>query len=193
MIYGYARVSTKDQNLDLQMTALKNAGCELIFSEKISTGKSIRKELDSLLAKVRSGDTIVIWKLDRLGRSLHELIKIVKDLEQKKVRLISLIDNFDTETMQGRLFLQIVAVFAEYERSMVRERTIAGINAAKAKGRNGGRPKGISEEYQVKASLALTLRTQTNKSIKEICEIVEMSRSTYYRIEMLYERKKRKN
>lgn len=193
MIYGYARVSTKDQNLDLQMAALKNAGCELIFSEKISSGKSIRKELDSLLAKVSSGDTIVIWKLDRLGRSLHELIKIVKDLEQKRIQLISIIDNIATETMQGRLFLQIVAVFAEYERAMVRERTIAGINAAKAKGRNGGRPKGISEEYQVKASLALTLRNQRNKSIKEICEIVGMSRSTYYRIVMLYERKKWKN
>ena len=193
MIYGYARVSTKDQNLDLQIIALKKAGCEVIYSEKISSGNSYRKELDRLLIKVVKGDTIVIWKLDRLGRSLHELIKIVKDLEQKNVQLISLIDCIATETMQGRLFLQIVAVFAEYERAMVRERTIAGINAAKAKGRKGGRPRGISEEYRIKASMALTLRAKGNKTIKEICEITGMSRSTYYKIVHIFEGKKNKN
>ena len=185
MKYGYARVSTKDQNLDLQLDALREAGCDYIFSEKISSNKINRKELDSLLSKVQSGDTIVIWKLDRLGRSLQSLIKIVSDLEKNRVELISIKDNLATNTIQGRLFFQIVAVFSEYERSMVRERTIAGILAAKAKGRNGGRPKGISKKYLVKASMALTLWHEGKMSISEICKNVGMSRSTFYKISKL--------
>lgn len=182
MIYGYARVSTKDQNLDLQITALKQAGSQKTLAEKVSSRKQYRKELDFLLSVVEKGDSIIIWKLDRIGRSLHELIKIITDLEKKQVDLISLIDNIDTKTPHGKLFFQIVAVFAEYERSMIRERTLAGIKVAREKGRIGGRPKGISKEYQAKVLLALALRTENNKTLTEICAIVGISRSSYYRI-----------
>lgn len=188
MIYGYARVSTKDQSLELQTECLKRAGVERIFSEKISSRKLYRKELDTLLNVVKTGDSIIIWKLDRLGRSLHELIKIVMDLDKNGIDLISITDNIDTKTPHGKLFFQIVAVFAEYERSMNRERTLAGIKAAREKGRIGGRPKGISEEYQAKAMMAFTLRAQKNKTQSEICSIVGMSRSSYYRILKLFEK-----
>lgn len=188
MIYGYARVSTKDQSLELQIDCLKSAGVETIFSEKVSSRKQYRKELDSLLSIVKKGDSIIIWKLDRLGRTLHELIKIVMDLDKRGVDLNSITDNIDTKTPHGKFFFQIVAVFAEYERSMNRERTLAGIKAAREKGRVGGRPKGISEEYQAKAMMAFTLRAQKNKTQKEICAVVGMSRSSYYRILKLFEK-----
>lgn len=182
MIYGYARVSTKEQSLDLQVEALSKAGVQHLFTEKVSTRKVSRKELDALIAKVVAGDSIIIWKLDRLGRSLQELIRVVMDLEKRGVDLLSISDNINTKTVQGRFFFQIVAVFAEYERSLIRERTIAGIKIAREKGRAGGRPKGISKEYLAKGQAALLMRAQKVKTQKEICASVGMSRISYYRI-----------
>lgn len=188
MIYGYARVSTRDQSLEMQIDALHKAKCEIIFTEKISSAKTVRRELDKVLAMVVQGDTIVIWRLDRFGRSLHELLRIIKELEKKQVQLISLSDNIATNTNQGKLFLQIVAVFAEYERTLIRERTIAGIVAAKAKGRNGGRPKGTSPIIKSKVAMAFALIKQGGLACNKVFLEVGISRNTYYRNVALIEK-----
>lgn len=144
MKLGYARVSTSDQNLDLQLDQLRHAGCEQIFQEKISGAKSERPVLSSLLEQMRAGDVLVIWKLDRLGRSLRHLVDLVSTLMEKDVGLKSLKDPIDTTSSQGRLVFNIFASLAEFERDLIIERTQAGLNAARARGRKGGRPKGLS-------------------------------------------------
>ena len=137
MIRGYARVSTKDQNLDMQIDALKNYGCEKIHQETISGGNSKRPILEALLKDIRSGDILVIWKLDRLGRNLKNLITIVNDLNDRKIGLISLNDPIDTTTAQGKLTFNIFASLAEFERDIIKERTKAGLDAARSRGRLG--------------------------------------------------------
>ena len=154
MIIGYARVSTEDQNLDLQLDALKEAGCKKIFQDKISGVKEDRDGLLQVLDIVRPGDTLVVWKLDRLGRSLQHLISVVDDLKEKDIFFRSLKENLDTSSSTGKLIFHIFGALAEFERDIIRERTMAGLAAARARGRVGGRPK-IMDEGKVK--LARTL------------------------------------
>ena len=181
MKIGYARVSTKDQNLNLQIDALKKAGCEKIYQEKVSGAKTERPQLNKLLENVREDDVIVIWKLDRLGRSLKHLVQLVHDLMEKGVGLQSLNDPIDTTSAQGRLTFNIFAVLAEFEREVIRERTMAGLSAARARGRLGGRPKGLSQEAEKTAMAAEALYNQGELSINEITKRLDISRSTLYR------------
>ena len=179
MRIGYARVSTTDQNLDLQMDALKAAGCEKIFSDRgVSGAKTERPGLDKALDQIRKGDILVIWKLDRLGRSLSHLLSIIEDLKQKGVDFASVQDGFDTSTASGKMVFSVIGAMAEYERNLIRERTMAGLAAARARGRKGGRPKQL-DKSQVKVAIALAEAGEL--MIKEICEQVGCSRSTYYR------------
>ena len=179
MKIGYARVSTQDQKLDLQLDDLKMAKCDKIYQEKISSTKE-RPQLDKMLENLREGDTVVVWKLDRLGRSLKELIALIDVLHKKGVAFISLKDSIDTSTAQGRLILHIFASLAEFEKDIIRERTNAGLSAAKARGRTGGRKKGLTPESLKKAETAVMLYQQ-NKSANEIAAIIGVSRATVYR------------
>lgn len=180
MKIGYARVSTKDQNLNLQLDALQQAGCEKIFKEKMSGASADRPELLKLLEHVREGDVIVIWKLDRLGRSLKHLVEIVNDLMSKQVGLLSLNDPINTTTPQGRLTFNIFASLAEFEREVIRERTKAGLAAARSRGRQGGRPKGLSEKARQKAMIAETLYKEQQLTVQQIAEQLHISKTTLY-------------
>jgi DNA invertase Pin-like site-specific DNA recombinase len=178
MLIGYARVSTSDQRLDLQQDALRAAGCERIFTDMASGAKTVRPGLAAALDACRAGDILVVWKLDRLGRSLAHLIETVNALALHHVGFRSLQEQMDTTTSGGKLFFHLFAVLAEFERDLIRERTSAGLTAARARGRNGGRPKGVDEK---KRKAALALKRDPHYSIKEICEIVGISRNTYYK------------
>lgn len=142
-LIGYARCSTIDQKLDLQTDALKAAGCEKIFVEKASGGDRERPQLRKALAYVREGDVMVCWKLDRLARSIFHLLEIIEGLKGRKIGFKSLKDDIDTTTATGKLMFHVFAAFAEFERNIIRERTMAGLAAARARGRVGGRPKGL--------------------------------------------------
>lgn len=187
MIIGYARVSTKDQNLDLQIEALKKAGCEKIFKEKISGALKERPELDAMISQLRVGDTIVVWKLDRLGRSLKNIIDLVLDFNQKQVVVKGLTDGVDTSTSNGRLFLNIMASLAEYEKELIRERTNAGLSAARARGRLGGRPKGLKAETVSKLKVIRTLISAKDSNYEEIYTSLGISRANFYRYIKLLE------
>ena len=141
MFIGYARVSTDDQNLDLQLDALAKAGCERIFEDRMSGARAERPGLLRALDVARGDDTLVVWRLDRLGRSLKDLIRHVETMEERKIGLRSLQESIDTTTSGGRLFFHIFGALAEFERNLIRERTMAGLTAARARGRQGGRPK----------------------------------------------------
>jgi DNA invertase Pin-like site-specific DNA recombinase len=177
---GYARVSTKDQTLDLQLDALKKAGCAKIYTETVSGAKAERPALTKLLDAVRAGDVLVIWKLDRLGRSLKNLIDIVNELLQRKVGLKSLNDPIDTTTSHGRLTFNLFAALAEFERDIIRERTNAGLMAARARGRSGGRPKGLSDDAAQTACAAETLYREDKLSSQQIADQLGISKSTLY-------------
>lgn len=179
MIIGYARVSTQDQNLDLQTDELTKLGCQKIYQEKVSSGKE-RPELIKMIENLREGDSVMVWKLDRLGRSLKELINLIETLQAKKVNFVSIKDLIDTSTAQGRLFLNIFGSLAEFERDIIRERTKAGLSAAKARGRTGGRKKGLAPEAMKKAETAVMLYKQM-KNAKEIAGIIGVGRATVYR------------
>ena len=187
MIIGYARVSTRDQNLDLQIEALKKAGCERIFKEKISGATKERPELDALLSQLREGDTVVVWKLDRLGRSLKNIIELVLDFNAKKVTVKGITDGVDTSTSNGRLFLNIMASLAEYERELIRERTNAGLSAAKARGRLGGRPRGLKAETVAKLKMMRSLLAVSDPNYEEIYTSLGISRANFYRYLKLLE------
>ena len=176
MLIGYARVSTNEQNLDLQLDALTKAGCERIFQEHLSGSKSDRPELQQAFDFLREGDTLVCWRLDRIGRSLKHLIQISEDLKAKNIGLKSLTEGLDTTTSGGKLIFHIFGALAEFERDVIRERTLAGLASARARGRMGGRP----GAPQSKIDAARILADTTNKTIKEICETVGISRRTYY-------------
>ena len=180
MLIGYARVSTQDQNLNLQLDDLKKAGCDRIFQEKASSAKE-RPQLLKLLETIREGDTVIVWKLDRLGRSLKELITLINDFQEKGIGFRSLNDAIDTTTAQGRLVFNIFASLAEFERDLIRERTKAGLSAARARGRLGGKPKGLSKEAQSKAEAARTLFEKQEKTVDEIGKLLGISRATVYR------------
>ena len=179
MKIGYARVSTADQNLDLQTDALKESGCEKIFSDHgVSGVKAERPGLEKALDQIRKKDTLVIWKLDRLGRSLSDLLSIVEYLKERGANFLSIQDGFDTSTASGKMVFSVIGAMAEYERNLTRERTMAGLASARARGRMGGRPKQLNEG-QVKVAIALAEAGKL--TINEICEQVGCSRSTYYR------------
>lgn len=182
MNIGYARVSTQDQNLDLQTDALTKAGCELIFKEKISGKSKERPELLRLFEKLRKGDTVVVWKLDRLGRSLRDLIDLVKKMQEMEVNFLSIQDGINTNTATGRFTFNIFASLAEFEREIISERTKAGLNSARARGRKGGRPSGYSQETIKKIRAVKILYDASNSpSVQEIADNFKISRATCYR------------
>jgi DNA invertase Pin-like site-specific DNA recombinase len=179
MLIGYARVSTQDQNENLQIDALKQAGCEKIYSDHgVSGSKASRPELDKALADLRKGDTLIVWRLDRLGRNIQHLIQAVEDLDDRGVQFRSLNESIDTAGASGRLVFNIFCSMAQFERDLIRERTNAGLAAARARGRNGGRPKALSE---AQVTTARTLYDAKVLPVKAICEQVGCSRATFYR------------
>lgn len=184
MLIGYARVSTDDQTLDLQLDALKHAGCpeDKTYTDKISAGKADRPGLKQALDQLREGDTLVVWRLDRLGRSLQELIGLVASLHAKGADFKSLTENMDTTTSTGKLVFQIFGSFAEFERNVIRERTSAGLKAARARGKKGGRPPlDKDSSKRKKVEMANVLHADPSNSIEDICNTLHISRSTLYR------------
>ncbi len=177
MLIGYARVSTHDQTLNLQRDALEKAGCTKIFTDVISGAKTERKGLDEVLSYVRTGDTLVVWRLDRLGRSLPHLISTMTDLEERGIGFKSITENIDTTTSGGKLIFHIFGALAEFERNLIRERTTAGLMAARARGRRGGRPKALTGKQR---SIAQDLY-EKHHPITEICRTLKISRATLYR------------
>jgi DNA invertase Pin-like site-specific DNA recombinase len=180
MKIGYARVSTKEQSFDLQLDALRKAGCKKIYQETVSGAKAARLQLDLMLDNLRAGDVLVIWKLDRLGRSLRHLVELIHGLMEKGVGLKSLNDPIDTTTPQGRLSFNLFASLAEFERDLIRERTQAGLSAARARGRRGGRPRGLPSSAEVTARAAETLYTERKLSVRQIANRPGISKSTLY-------------
>ena len=178
MLIGYARVSTHEQNLDMQLDALKQAGCEKTFTDKISTLKAERKGLQEALEFLRPGDVLVVWKLDRLGRTLRQLIELVASFNQKGIGFKSLKETIDTTTSTGKLVFHIFAALAEFERDIIHERTRAGLDAARARGRTGGRPKALNPKQ---AAQAKSLYESRKHSIKDICDTLGISRGTLYK------------
>jgi len=177
MLIGYARVSTDDQHLNLQHDALQKAGCDKVYSDQLSGATSDRPGLATVFEVLRPGDTLVIWRLDRLGRSLKHLINLVEQLDKREVGLKSLQENIDTTTSGGRLIFHLFGALAEFERTLIRERTQAGVNAARARGRQGGRPKLLETN---KRALAIRLHRERQHTIAEICQMMGISKSTLY-------------
>ena len=178
MNIGYARVSTQDQNLDLQNDALKAAGCEKIYTDKMSGAKTDRPGLDEILGFIRKGDTLVVWKLDRLGRSLKHLIQVMNQLEEKGIFFKSVQESLDTSTPGGKLIFHVFGALAEFERDIIRERTLAGLAAARARGRVGGRPRKLSKKQ---VEMARNLMNDVSIPIGEICQTLGVSKATLYR------------
>ena len=178
MLVGYARVSTQDQKLELQRDALNSAGCEKIFEDKASGVKAARPGLAEAIAFMRPGDTLVIWKLSRLGRSLKQLIETVQNLQDRGVELKSLHESIDTNTATGKLLFHIVAAFAQFERDNMIENTTAGLVSAWARGKTGGRKPALDAK---KLALARALRADPTLPIAEICKTLGVSKATFYR------------
>jgi len=178
VLIGYARIPTLDQNLDLQRDALKLAGCHTIFEDKISGTKTQRPGLDKALTALREGDVLVVWKLDRLGRSLGHLVETVQALQGRGVGFRSLQESLDTTSSGGKLVFHFFAALAEFERDVIRERTRAGLSAARARGRQGGRPKGRNTSKQLAAQ---ALSQDKSRPVGEICRMLGISRTSYYR------------
>ena len=178
MLVGYARVSTSDQSLALQQDALTTAGCEKIFTDVVSGATSARPGLDAALAYLRAGDTLVVWKLDRLGRSLRHLITVVTDLHANHKGLRSLQEAMDTTTPGGKLIFHVFGALAEFERELIRERTQAGLSAARARGRSGGRPRVMTAQT---LRTAQQLLADPDQTIHQVCQVLHVSRSTLYR------------
>jgi DNA invertase Pin-like site-specific DNA recombinase len=177
MLVGYARVSTQDQKPELQLDALTDAGCGRLFKEKASGALRERPQLQAALDFMRDGDALVVWKLDRLARSLKQLIETVEALEQRGIGFRSLTESIDTTTSGGRLVFHIFAALAEFERSIIRERTKAGLDAARARGRTGGRPPALSTTDRAMVSALLRDRSLT---VKEIAKRLRVAPSTVY-------------
>jgi DNA invertase Pin-like site-specific DNA recombinase len=175
---GYARVSTQDQNLDLQRDALKKAGCVKIITDEASGSLADRPGLIKLKDTLREGDTLVVWRLDRLGRSLKNLIEFIYDLKDKKIGFKSLHETIDTTTSAGQLTFHIFGALAEFERNLIKERSKAGLDAARARGRLGGRPKRLDID---KRQLVIEMYKERKRTVKDICQIVGISKPTLYK------------
>lgn len=178
MLVGYARVSTPDQDLTLQTDALTKAGCEKLFTDKVSGAKLNRPGLTEALNFVRADDTLVIWKLDRLGRSIRGLIELTADLSARKIEFRSLTDGFDTSTPSGRLLFHILASVAEMERELIKERTIAGLAAARAKGGTGGGRKSVMTPDMLDTARKLL---KAGDKPANVAKLLQVGRSTFYR------------
>lgn len=178
MKIGYARVSTLEQNLDLQVDALEKEGCEKIISDRISGSVAERKGLMKIKEDLRKGDTLIVWRLDRLGRSLKDLIKWVEWFDENEIGFKSLQESIDTSTSTGKLVFHMFGALAEFERNLIYERTRAGVEAARARGRQGGRPQKLTQD---KRQLVVDLYQGKKHSIKQICEMVGISKPTLYK------------
>src|SRR3989454_9914203 len=181
MLIGYARVSTTDQTLNLPQDALEKIGCTKIFTDTASGATTERKGLDEALEYVREGDTLVVWRLDRLGRSLKHLIEAITKLKNRKIGFKSIQENIDTTTSGGKLIFHIFGALAEFERDIIKERTKAGLQAARTRGRLGGRPKAKTLDTPKKVALAQSLYDNRDNTIEEICKTLNVSRATLYR------------
>jgi len=179
MQIGYARVSKEEQHLALQLDALNQAGCERIFEDTITGTKDERFGLTQCLDALRPGDTLVVWRLDRLGRSLRHLIDLITTLDERGIGFKSTTEQIDTTTSSGKLIFHIFGALAEFERNLIRERTIAGLAAARARGKLGGRPRKLPSDGKV--HLAKTLYHQKQRPIADICKTLGISRATLYR------------
>ena len=178
MKIGYMRVSTNDQSTDLQEDALKKDGCNQIFSDTASGAKTDRPGLEEALSFLRKGDTLVVWKLDRLGRSLKHLIEVVILLNEREIYFKSLQESIDTSTSGGKLIFHVFGALAEFERDIIRQRTKAGLDSARARGRVGGRPKKLDDK---KVALAKSMMADHSNSISDICDTLGVSKATLYR------------
>jgi DNA invertase Pin-like site-specific DNA recombinase len=178
--FGYARVSTDDQELLLQQDALQEAGCHRIYSEVVSSRRAMpqRLQLDECLRTLRPGDTLTVWRLDRLGRSLTELVSIINNLHDNGIAFESLTEHIDTSSASGKLMFQFFAALAEFERNIIRERTRAGLEAARARGRKGGRKPKVTEKMKREMK---ALYDSKQVTIGEICERYGITKMTFYR------------
>lgn len=179
MKIGYARTSRTIQNLDLQLDALNAVGCDRVFTDQMSGGRSDRPGLLEALAFCRPDDTLVVWRLDRLGRSLQHLVATVSEMEARGVQLHSLTESIDTSSPTGKLVFHLFAALAEFERQLIRERTRAGLEAARARGRKGGRRKKLDA---TQIEIAKKLRADPSLSIDDACRTLGVSRATFYRL-----------
>ncbi len=177
MKIGYARVSTHDQNLDLQKDALEKAGCEKIFVDEISGTVAKREGLEKAKEILRKGDMLIVWRLDRLGRSIRDLIDWVTLLEEEGIGFKSLQESIDTTTSSGKLVFHIFAALAEFERNLIRERTNAGLASARARGKLGGRKKSLSVKERKRA---VEMHKQKNHTVQQICEMMNITKPTLY-------------
>jgi DNA invertase Pin-like site-specific DNA recombinase len=179
MLIGYARVSTMDQNLDLQTDALKLAGCEQIFTDKITGTKFERPQLTELKKILRAGDTIVVWKLDRMGRGLRDLINLMREFDEQKIGFKSLTEGIDTTTTTGKLIFHIFGALAEFERNLIIERTQAGLKAGRARGKIGGRPPKLSPDQK---KVLKSMHADKTIPLTTILETFKISKPTMYKI-----------
>jgi DNA invertase Pin-like site-specific DNA recombinase len=175
---GYARVSTLEQDEALQLDALRSAGCDRLFVDKASGSREHRPALDGMLEQLRPGDTVVVWRLDRLGRSLRHLIEIFSELDNRGVAVRSLTESIDTSTPGGKLIFHVFGALAEFEKDLIRERTIAGLAAARARGRNGGRPTVWTDE---KLATAAAMYASGDHDVAAIARVLGVSRASVYR------------
>ena len=177
---GYARVSTEEQDLNMQIDELKAAGCSVVFTDKVSGTINERKGLDKCLSTLKPGDTLLVWRLDRLGRSMRHLVSVVTDLKERKIDFKSLRDGaIDTTTASGELVFNIFAALAQFERELIRERTRAGLTAARARGKKGGRKPIASSNPKVR--MAKKMHEDKSLSINDICSTLQISKATLYR------------
>jgi DNA invertase Pin-like site-specific DNA recombinase len=188
MNIGYARVSTLDQNLNLQLDALKKAECSKIFTDTASGAKAERKGLEDALNYVRAGDALVVWRLDRLGRSLKDLIERLTELANRNIGFKSVTENIDTTTSGGKLIFHIFGALAEFERDLIRERTNAGLAAARTRGKKGGRPRSPLSEGQ-RLQIAKNMYEDKTMPVEDIYKSLHIPRSTFYKYVREYARK----
>lgn len=178
MLVGYARVSTLDQHEDLQIDALRQAGCERIYTDHASGAKASRPELDRMLDMLREGDVVVVWKLDRLGRSVQNLVDLMDRFQQAGIGFRSLTEQMDTTTPGGVLIFNLFAALAQFERDLIRERTNAGLEAARARGRKGGRPRKLTDRD---VAMIKQLYESRQVTVKEIADRFGVGRTTVYK------------
>lgn len=177
---GYARVSTNEQELALQLDELDLAGCQLVFSDQVSGARAERKGLEDCLATLGKGDTLVVWRLDRLGRSMSHLVSIIEELRSEGIHFQSLSDGaIDTTTASGELIFHFFAALAQFERTLIQERTQAGLEAARARGKKGGRKPKSAEDKKVR--MAKAMHRDGSMSISDLCSSLDISKATFYR------------